>query len=68
LRRRFRKIHDGVYTRFSNHLVFGSFWGYGCSAAIKSSTIPDAAHVVPRDDLYQSSCLNMTDFNKTAVK
>lgn len=64
----FRKIHDGMYAGFLNHPFFGSFWRYGCSAAIEGPTIPDTAYVVPWDDLYQSSCLNMPDLNETAVE
>lgn len=69
LRSRLRsvRIHDSMHACLLNHMLFGAIRGDSCTR-VKTPAIPQTTDINTSDDLRQSTCLYVADFDESGTK
>jgi hypothetical protein len=66
-----------VEIRISHHSVYACFLARNfstvwprcsCDVGVQSTAVPEAAHVVARDDLREAACLDVADLDESGVE
>ena len=57
-----------MHSGFLSHAILPTVGTRGGEMGIKLAAVPEAPDIVPRDNLGQTSCLDVSNFNRWAVE